>query len=91
MFFFSGNTFYSREKFLAIIIIIIIIIITKEVNAAAPGYIVNGDTISTKSGFQIPLTVKPGPTDFYGKTIKDLVVQVDYETVDRLHVKVSSC
>ncbi|KAI7855515.1 alpha glucosidase [Circinella umbellata] len=60
-----------------------------DVNAAAPGYIVNGDTVSTKSGFQIPLTIKPGPADFYGKTIKDLIVQVDYETADRLRVKIS--
>ncbi|KAI9496829.1 alpha glucosidase [Zychaea mexicana] len=60
-----------------------------DVSYTAPGYNVAGEAVSTTSGFQIPLTARPGPTDFYGKTIKELVVQVDYETEDRLHVTIS--
>ncbi|KAI8146374.1 alpha glucosidase [Fennellomyces sp. T-0311] len=59
------------------------------VSHTAPGYRVNSEAIPTKSGLEIPLAARAGQTDSYGKTIQDLVVQVDYETVDRLRVKIS--
>ncbi|KAI9249248.1 alpha glucosidase [Phascolomyces articulosus] len=60
-----------------------------DVSALAPGYNVVGESINTKSGFEIPLSIRSGSRDSFGKTIKELVVQVDYETEDRLHVKIS--
>ena len=60
------------------------------VSHLAPGYHVNSNAVTTESGLEIPLVARPGQTDFFGKTIKDLVVQVDYEAVDRLRVKASS-
>ena len=57
-------------------------------SASAPGYAVKGKPHRTKTGLEIPLEINKGDGDLYGKTINDLIVNVDYETADRLHVKV---
>ena len=59
-------------------------------SASAPGYAVKGKPHKTKTGLEIPLEINKGDGDLYGKTINDLIVNVDYETADRLHVKVYS-
>lgn len=60
------------------------------VSSSAPGYKVDGKVLKTKGGLQIPLTLNSNKqgVDMYGKTIQDLLVDVEYETEDRLHVKV---
>ncbi|KAI9357878.1 alpha glucosidase [Pilaira anomala] len=64
---------------------------TYAVSSSAPGYKVEGKVSKTKGGLQIPLTLnsKKQGVDMYGKTIQDLLVDVEYETEDRLHVKIS--
>ncbi|KAI9495162.1 alpha glucosidase [Zychaea mexicana] len=66
-----------------------------DVSTKAPGYSVKGrrGAHKTKTGLEIPLELKHSHhhegIDLYGKTIKDLVVDVDFETADRIHVKIS--
>ncbi|KAI8081129.1 alpha glucosidase [Thamnidium elegans] len=64
---------------------------TYAVSSSAPGYKVNGKTSKTKSGIQIPLILNSGDegVDMFGKTVNELLVDVEYETEDRLHVKIS--
>ncbi|KAG2214664.1 hypothetical protein INT46_005681 [Mucor plumbeus] len=67
---------------------------TYAVSSSAPGYKINGHVKNTEAGLQIPLTFnsnghKKTGVDTFGKTIKDLVVDVEYETEERLHVKIS--
>lgn len=52
------------------------------------GYMVK-QVISTDTGLEIPLAVIPS-RPIHGKTIHHLVVEVDFETSERLHVKVKS-
>lgn len=62
-----------------------------DVSSSAPGYRIAGGVTHTKTGLEIPLAFNSRNgkgRDLYGKTIEDLVVSVDYETADRLHVKV---
>ncbi|KAG2219357.1 hypothetical protein INT45_011265 [Circinella minor] len=59
------------------------------VSSLAPGYAVKGKPHKTKTGLEIPLEINKGDNDFYGKTINDLIVNVDYETAERLHVKIA--
>lgn len=42
----------------------------------------------TESGLEIPLLLKRNES-FFGQAIHDLTVKVDYETSERLHVKVT--
>ncbi|KAG1085424.1 hypothetical protein G6F42_021405 [Rhizopus arrhizus] len=67
---------------------------TYAVSTSAPGYKINGHVKQTEAGLQIPLTFnahgnKKTGVDTFGKTIKDLIVDVEYETEERLHVKIS--
>ncbi|KAJ8658935.1 hypothetical protein O0I10_005317 [Lichtheimia ornata] len=50
------------------------------------GYMVK-QVISTDTGLEIPLAVIPS-RPIHGKTIHHLVVEVDFETSERLHVKI---
>ncbi|KAI8142903.1 alpha glucosidase [Fennellomyces sp. T-0311] len=63
-----------------------------DVSSSAPGYRIDGRVSHTKSGLQIPLSLNSRRgskgKDLYGKTIEDLVVDVDFETAERLHVKI---
>ncbi|KAI9495167.1 alpha glucosidase [Zychaea mexicana] len=60
-----------------------------DVSSSAPGYAIKGKVHKTRSGLEIPLELNDGDgVDLYGKTIRDLVVNVDFETADRLHVKI---
>lgn len=45
--------------------------------------------IPTDTGLEIPLAVIPS-RPIHGKTIQHLVAEVDFETSERLHVKVKS-
>lgn len=63
-------------------------------STSAPGYKIQGHVTKTDSGYQIPLAFnkaggKKKGVDTFGKTITDLVVDVEYETAERLHVKIS--
>ncbi|KAL1935041.1 hypothetical protein VTP01DRAFT_4181 [Rhizomucor pusillus] len=60
-----------------------------DVSTSAGGYKVSGHVQRTKTGLEIPLSFKQKGRDLYGKTINDLLVNVDYETEDRLHVKIA--
>ncbi|KAI8355100.1 alpha glucosidase [Choanephora cucurbitarum] len=66
---------------------------TYDTSTSAPGYKVNGHVQKTKSGLRIPLEFnsdKHGKgVDTFGKTIHELLVDVEYETEERLHVKIS--
>ncbi|KAG2204032.1 hypothetical protein INT47_007026 [Mucor saturninus] len=65
---------------------------TYAVSSSAPGYNVQGKVVKTKAGLQIPLglnTKSKKGIDSFGKTIDDLFVDVEYETEERLHVKIS--
>ncbi|KAI8142898.1 alpha glucosidase [Fennellomyces sp. T-0311] len=62
-----------------------------DVSTSAPGYSVKGKASKTKTGLEIPLEIRSKDDegiDLYGKTIEDLVVTVDFEAADRLHVKI---
>ncbi|ORX58669.1 hypothetical protein DM01DRAFT_1371693 [Hesseltinella vesiculosa] len=66
--------------------------INYDTTANANGYRVSGTVKQTRTGITFPLSfVSKGSTgkDFYGKTIDDLTVTVDYETEDRLHVLIT--
>lgn len=55
----------------------------------AGGYSVVANLIKqTENGFEIPLSINRNES-FYGQAIHDLIVKVDYETSERLHVKVT--
>lgn len=60
-----------------------------DISSSAGGYKVSGHVEKTKTGLEIPLSFKQKGRDLFGKTIDDLLVNVDFETEDRLHVKVS--
>ncbi|KAF1796868.1 glycoside hydrolase family 31 protein [Mucor lusitanicus] len=67
---------------------------TYAVSSNAPGYKINGDVKHTEAGLHIPLTLnslgnKKTGINTFGKTIKDITVDVEYETEERLHVKIS--
>ncbi|KAI9262408.1 alpha glucosidase, partial [Phascolomyces articulosus] len=54
----------------------------------APGYTVQNDLVqSTKFNIEIPLKIRSNYS-LYGKAIHQLVVKVDYETKERLHIKI---
>ncbi|KAF1796811.1 glycoside hydrolase family 31 protein [Mucor lusitanicus] len=54
----------------------------------AGGYSVVANLIKqTENGFEIPLSINRNES-FYGQAIHDLIVKVDYETSERLHVKI---
>ncbi|KAI8140128.1 glycosyl hydrolases family 31-domain-containing protein [Fennellomyces sp. T-0311] len=56
---------------------------------SAPEYAVQEDLVKrTEFSFEIPLRIQ-SDYSLYGKPIGDLVVHVDYETKDRLHIKIS--
>lgn len=61
--------------------------VTKDAN----GYHISGPIVKTNTGLQFPLSFNDKGShglDYFGKTIKDLKVTVDYETEDRLRVLV---
>ncbi|KAI7901599.1 alpha glucosidase [Cokeromyces recurvatus] len=66
---------------------------TYEISSNAAGYMINGQVENTNAGLRIPLTLnsnqKNAATNLYGKTIDNLIVNVEYETEERLHVKIS--
>ena len=51
------------------------------------GYMVK-QVIHTDTGLEIPLVVIPS-SPIYGKTIHHLVVEIDFDTSERLHVTVN--
>ncbi|ORY93432.1 alpha glucosidase [Syncephalastrum racemosum] len=63
-----------------------------DVSNSAAGYKINGGVKHTKTGLEIPLAFnsrKSSGKNLFGNTVDDLVVTVDYETADRLHVKIA--
>ncbi|KAI8971501.1 alpha glucosidase [Mycotypha africana] len=76
---FSANVFSQTDKHYAL-------------STSASGYKVDGKVKSTDAGLQIPLSLisdKKDGINLYGNTIENLVVDVDYETEERLHIKIS--
>jgi hypothetical protein len=59
----------------------------QDISANATGYRINGDIQEVQSGLQIPLLAN-SKTSLHGNLIQDLLVDVSYETTERLHVKV---
>ncbi|KAI9319951.1 alpha glucosidase [Dichotomocladium elegans] len=63
------------------------------VSSTAPGYQAIGPATKTRTGFTVPLKLKHERAqeglDLYGRTIRDLVFSVAYETSERLHVKIA--
>ncbi|KAL1929570.1 hypothetical protein VTP01DRAFT_1708 [Rhizomucor pusillus] len=65
-----------------------------DISSSTPGYKINGQVKHTKTGLEIPLAFNARGSsgkgqDLYGKTITQLVASVDYETEERLHVKIA--
>ncbi|KAI8885616.1 glycoside hydrolase family 31 protein [Backusella circina FSU 941] len=56
-------------------------------SAKATGYRVNGNIQQLQSGLQIPLLANSN-VNLHGNLIRDLLVDVSYETTERLHVKI---
>jgi alpha-glucosidase len=81
------------NHFLTIFYCIFNLIYILAVSSSTPGYKIQGHVTKTHAGYQIPLTLnsagKRTGIDTFGKTIKDLVIDVEYETAERLHVKIS--
>ncbi|KAI9284580.1 alpha glucosidase [Umbelopsis sp. AD052] len=65
------------------------IVVDSSVSHNAAGYHVNGHAQKTKTGLHLPLVLNSGKTDLYGKAINKLSVDVDFETSDRLHVRIA--
>ncbi|ORX58668.1 alpha glucosidase [Hesseltinella vesiculosa] len=63
-----------------------------DTTQGAHGYQVSGSVRNTRTGLSFPLSFISkgnGGVDYFGKTIQDLTVTVDYETDERLHVLIS--
>ncbi|KAI9322826.1 alpha glucosidase [Dichotomocladium elegans] len=61
--------------------------LTTYLSPLGSSYRVSSGLVHTRTGFQLSLTVsRRGP--LYGQTVTDLVFEVDYETSERLHVKI---
>ncbi|KAI7854312.1 alpha glucosidase [Circinella umbellata] len=63
------------------------------VSTKAPGYSIKGKAHKTKTGLQFPLELRDiqddEGIDLYGKTVKDLFVNVDFEESDRIRIKIA--
>lgn len=62
-----------------------------DVSSKAAGYRVEDKATVTDTGLSIQLVLNEdtvSPTSMYGKPVEKLHVSVDYETQDRIHIKV---
>lgn len=59
---------------------------TKDLSGC-PGYVAKNHW-QTRSGFYADLTLAGEACDVFGQDLKDLKLEVEYETADRLHVKI---
>jgi alpha-glucosidase len=59
-----------------------------DISTSAQGYnVIVTDVVQTGLGLHIPLNAI-GNSSFYGNLIRELVVDIVYETSERIHVKV---
>ncbi|KAK4686036.1 alpha-glucosidase, partial [Tremellales sp. Uapishka_1] len=61
--------------------------VAKQVVTHSPGYTLS-DLKTGENGIQANLSLSGAPTNIYGKDIKDLILEVEYQSSDRIHVHI---